>query len=225
MLDKICYVIMVPMVYSAVYVFVIGVISRSVRIVLAPSQKTTLQVLPEKRPAWFQAIIDTFLLPTVRTIRPVMWFFAMVFHGTLVLLVIGHLELIGELRTLQAIPHHVFLGGGLVGLALTVSLFFFLFSPFKIPYREISVPEDYFLLLLLMLTVLSGSHMDWAKYLSPAGFDIHVSGYWEYLSSLRKRFNIPAEDYVFAHVHRSLTVQNPLFIARANNIKIILQSV
>ncbi len=184
MLDKIYYVIMVPMVYAAVSVFVIGVISRSIRIVLAPRQKTTLQVFPVKRPAWFHALIDTFLLPTVRTIRPAMWIFAMVFHGALVLLVIGHLELIGEFRALQAIPHQVFLGGGLVGLALTVSLLFFLFSRFKTPYREISVPEDYFLLLLLMLTVLSGSHMDWAKYLSPAGFDIPVSGYREYLSSL-----------------------------------------
>jgi hypothetical protein len=34
--DKIYYVIMVPMVYAAVSVFVIGVISRSIRIVLAP---------------------------------------------------------------------------------------------------------------------------------------------------------------------------------------------
>jgi len=183
-LDKIYYVIMVPMVYAAVSVFVIGVISRCIRIVLAPRQETTLQVFPVKRPAWFLALIDTFLLPTVRTIRPVMWIFAMVFHGALILLIIGHLELIGEIRALQTIPHQVFLGGGLVGLAVTASLIFFLFSRFKTPYREISVPEDYFLLLLLLLTVLSGSHMDWAKYLSSTGFDIPVSGYREYLSSL-----------------------------------------
>lgn len=105
MLDNIYYVIMVPMVYAAVSVFVIGVISRSIRIVLAPRQKTTLQVFPVKRPEWLHALIDTFLLPTVRTIRPAMWIFAMVFHGALVLLVIGHLEIIGELRALQAIPH------------------------------------------------------------------------------------------------------------------------
>jgi nitrate reductase gamma subunit len=111
----------------------------------------------------------------------------MLFHGSLVLLIIGHFELIGEIHAFQVIPHQVFLGGGLVGLALTVSLFFFLFSRFKTPYREISVPEDYFLLLLLLLTVLSGSHMDWAKYLSPAGFDISVTGYREYLASLFTR--------------------------------------
>ena len=112
MLDKIYYyVIMVPMVYAAASVFVIGVISRSIRIVLAPRQKTTIQVFPAKRPTWLHALIDTFLMPTVKTIRLVMRTFAMVFHGALVLLVIGHLELIGKFRALQAILHQVFLGG------------------------------------------------------------------------------------------------------------------
>jgi nitrate reductase gamma subunit len=108
----------------------------------------------------------------------------MIFHGALVLLIVGHLELIREVRALQVIPHQGFLGGGLVGLLLTIALFAFLFSRFRTPYREISVPEDYFLLLLLLLTVLSGSHMSWATYLSPAGFDIAVPAYREYLSSL-----------------------------------------
>jgi nitrate reductase gamma subunit len=184
MLDKIYHFIMVPMVYSSAAVFVIGVIARSIRIIRSPRQKMTLQIFPEKRPAWLYAFIDTFLLPTVRTIRPVMWVFTMIFHGALVLLVLGHFELIGEFRSLQVVPHRVFLGGGFVGLALTLSLLFFLFSRFRTPYREISVSEDYFLLLLLLATVLSGSHMDWAKYLSPAGFDIPVAGYREYLSSL-----------------------------------------
>ena len=184
MLDKIYYFMMVPMVYAAVSVFVVGVAARSIKVIRAPRQKTTLKVFPERRPAWLQALIDTFLLPTVRTIRPAMWVFAMIFHGALVLLVLGHFELIGKFRILQVIPHQVFLGGGLVGLALTLSLLFFLISRFRTPYREISVPEDYFLLLLLLATVLSGSHMDWAKYLSPAGFDVPVAGYREYLSSL-----------------------------------------
>jgi nitrate reductase gamma subunit len=108
----------------------------------------------------------------------------MIFHGALVLLIVGHLELVRDVRALQVVPHQGFLGGGLVGLLLTVALLVFLFSRFRTPYREISVPEDYFLLLLLLLTVLTGSHMSWAGYLSPAGFDIAVPSYREYLSSL-----------------------------------------
>jgi nitrate reductase gamma subunit len=187
MLDGIYYFMMVPMVYAAAVTFVIGVVARSVRIMLAPRQMTTLQVFPRRSAPWVHAFVDTFLLPTIRTIRPVMWVFTLLFHGALVLLVIGHLELFGDIRAFQVIPHQVFLGGGLIGLALTLSLFYFLFTRFRTPYREISVPEDYFLLLLLLLTVLSGSHMDWAKYLSPAGFDIPVTGYREYLASLFTR--------------------------------------
>jgi nitrate reductase gamma subunit len=185
--DGIYYFMMVPMVYAAAATFIIGVVARSVRILTAPRQITTLQVFPGRRAPWVHALVDTFLMPTIRTIRPVLWAFTLLFHGALVLLVIGHLELIREIRSFQVIPHQVFLGNGLIGLALTLSLFYFLFSRFKTPYREISVPEDYFLLLLLLLTVLSGSHMDWARYLSPAGFDIPVTGYREYLASLFTR--------------------------------------
>ena len=184
MIEGIYYFMMVPMVYAAAAVFVTGVVARSVRIVIAPRQMTTLQVFPRRRAPWVHALVDTFLMPTIRTIRPVLWVFTLLFHGALVLLIIGHLELIRDIRLFQVVPHQVFLGGGLIGLALTLSLLYFLFSRFKTPYREISVPEDYFLLLLLLLTVLTGSHMDWAQYLSPAGFDIPVTGYREYLSSL-----------------------------------------
>lgn len=184
MLDGIYYAMMVPMVYGAVAVFVIGVTAQCIRVLRAPRQMATLQVFTGKGAPWLHALVDTFLMPTVRTIRPAMWVFTMFFHVSLILLIIGHLELVREIRSFQVIPHQVFLGGGLIGLALTLSLFYFLFTRFKTPYREISVPEDYFLLLLLLLTVLSGSHMDWAKYLSPAGFDIPVTGYREYLASL-----------------------------------------
>ena len=184
MQDRIYYFVMVPMVYAALGVFVVGVVGRCVRIVMAPRQQTTLQVFPTPQHPRLRALADTFLLPTIRTVRPALWVFTMMFHGALVLLMVGHLELIADIRALQIIPHQVFLGGGLVGLALTIALFMFLFSRFRTPYREISVPEDYFLLLLLLLTVLSGSHMSWAKYLSPAGFDIAVPAYREYLSSL-----------------------------------------
>ena len=187
MLEGIYYFMMVPMVYAAAAVLVIGVTARCMSVLRGPRQLTTLQVFTGKGAPWLHALVDTFLMPTVRTIRPVMWVFTLLFHGALVLLIIGHLELVRQIRSFQIMPHQVFLGGGLIGLALTLSLCYFLFSRFKTPYREISVPEDYFLLLLLLLTVLSGSHMDWAKYLSPAGFDIPVTGYREYLASLFTR--------------------------------------
>jgi nitrate reductase gamma subunit len=46
---------------------------------------------------------------------------------------------------------------------LTIVLLYLLFRRFASPTRELSVPEDYYLLILIFLTVLFGSQMDWAR--------------------------------------------------------------
>jgi nitrate reductase gamma subunit len=107
----------------------------------------------------------------------------MFFHATLLLVIIGHLELIREFKTIQVIQHEIFLGRGFLGLIMCIALLFFLFRRFVSPYRELSVPEDYYLLILLFLTVLFGSEMDWARrwyYYTELG----VEDYRMYLSSL-----------------------------------------
>lgn len=157
------YIILVPMVYVAFAIFFVGTIARLVKIFREPKNPTTLQIFPEKEPKWLLALYDTFLLPTVTREKPVFWAFLMLFHVSLLLLIIGHLELFKKFRVFQVIPHEVFLGKGFVGLILSVCLLFFLLRRFKSPYRELSVPEDYYLLILLFLTVLFGSQMDWAR--------------------------------------------------------------
>ena len=135
------------------------------------------------RQKWLGALHDTFLLPTVRRHKPALWVFLMFFHISFLLLIIGHLELIAEFSIFQIIRHEVFLGQGFVGLILCVSLLFFLFRRFVSPNRELSVPEDYYLLILLFLTVLFGSQMDWARRWYEYG-DLSVEDYRVYLSSL-----------------------------------------
>jgi nitrate reductase gamma subunit len=107
----------------------------------------------------------------------------MLFHICFLLLIIGHLELIREIKIFQIIPHEVFLGNGFIGLILSVSLLFFIFRRFVSPNRDLSVPEDYYLLILLFLTVVFGSQMDWARNWYEYG-DMSVTEYREYLSSL-----------------------------------------
>jgi nitrate reductase gamma subunit len=98
-------------------------------------------------------------------------------------LIIGHLELFGEFSIVQIIPHEVFLGQGYVGLILAVALLYFLFRRFSSPVRDLSVPEDYYLLILLFLIVIFGSEMDWAR--RWYGYDgMTVEEYREYLMSL-----------------------------------------
>ena len=177
------YIILVPMVYVAFAIFFIGTAVRLIKIFKEPSHPATLQVYPEKKPHWLWALHDTFLFPTVRRHKPLLWIFLMAFHICILLLIIGHLELFGEIETLQLIPHEIFLGKGLVGLIASIALLYFLFRRFISPVRELSVPEDYYLLILLFLVVLFGSQMDWARrwYFYE---ELSVDHYREYLSSL-----------------------------------------
>ena len=182
-MQTVYYIVLVPMVYAAFAVFFVGTVVRLVKMFRGPVHPATLQIFPEKRPKWLWALHDTFLLPTVRRHKPALWVFLMFFHISFLLLIIGHLELIAEFSIFQIIRHEVFLGQGFVGLILCVSLLFFLFRRFVSPNRELSVPEDYYLLILLFLTVLFGSQMDWARRWYEYG-DLSVEDYRAYLSSL-----------------------------------------
>jgi len=181
--ETIYYIILIPMAYLAFAVFIVGIIVRLVKLFREPKNPTTLQIYPERRPRWLWALYDTFLLPTVRRHSPVFWGFLMFFHICFLLLIIGHLELIKEFSIFQVIPHEVFLGRGFVGLILCICLLFFLFRRFVSPYRDLSVPEDYYLLILLFLAVLFGSQMHWARSWYDYG-NLSVTDYREYLSSL-----------------------------------------
>ncbi len=162
-MDTLYYIILVPMVYVAAAVFFFGTVVRLIKIFREPKHPATLQIYPEKKAKWLWALHDTFLFPTVRRHKPVLWVFLMLFHVCLFLLIIGHIELFGEFEIFQIIPHEIFLGQGYVGLILAIALLYFLFRRFTSPVRELSVPEDYYLLILLFLIVVFGSEMDWAR--------------------------------------------------------------
>ena len=182
-MDTVIYFILVPMVYTAVAIFLVGTVVRLVQIMRAPKQPTSLQIYPQRKPAWLWALHDTFLFPTVRRHQPVFWVVLMLFHAALLLLIIGHIELLGDFAIFQIIPHEVFIGKGFVGLILAFSLLYFLMRRLLSPVKELSVPEDYYLLILLFLAVLFGSEMDWARRWYGYG-EMDVAHYRDYLLSL-----------------------------------------
>lgn len=182
-METLYYIILIPMVYLAFGVFFLGVLFRLVKIWREPKNPSTLQIFPERPFKWPLILIDTFLLPTVRRHKPLLWVFLMAFHVSFLLLIIGHLELTGEIPIFQLIEHEVFLGRGFLGLIMSVALLYFLFRRFSSPVRDLSVPEDYYLLILLFLTVIFGSEMDWARRWYEYG-ELDVDTYREYLSSL-----------------------------------------
>ncbi len=184
MWDSIYYFIMVPMVYIAFVTLIAGTLFKLVLIFMSPTIKGTLAVFPRGSVPKLCALKDAFFVPIAFMKDRVLWFFIIAFHGAFLLLFIGHLELIRDFPIIQIIPHEVFLGAGWVGIILIVSTLYFLFRRFKSPWREISVPEDFFILLLLFLTFIFGSHMNLASRYGVAGFDISVNAYREYLTSL-----------------------------------------
>lgn len=162
-MQTLIYFILGPMVYIAFATFFIGTTIRLIKILREPKHPTPLQIYPEKKPPWLWALYDTFLFPSVRRHNPLLWVVLMIFHICLLLLIVGHLELFGEFAIFQIIPHEVFLGQGFVGLIIAIALLYFLFRRFQSPVRDLSVPEDYYLLILLFLIVIFGSEMDWAR--------------------------------------------------------------
>ena len=64
-----------------------------------------------------------------------------------------------------------------------LSLLYFFFRRFQSPVKELTVPEDYFLLILLILVVLFGSQMDWGRRWYEYG-ELTVEDYRTYLTSL-----------------------------------------
>ena len=182
-METVYYIVLVPMVYLAVLTFVVGIVFRLASLLKKPAFGPTLQIFPERRPVWLWTLNDLFLLPTVRRHNPVLWVFLMAFHICFFLLFLGHLELITEIGFLQVWEHEVFLGRGFIGLIMSVSLLFFLFRRFVSPTKDLSVPEDYFVLILLFLTVIFGSEMDWARRWYEYG-ELDVDQYRAYLMSL-----------------------------------------
>ncbi|MBF0223979.1 MAG: respiratory nitrate reductase subunit gamma [Desulfobacterales bacterium] len=182
-MEKIYYIVLVPMVYISFAMFIFGIIFQVIRLFFKAKSAVPAPIFFGKNPKPFAAWYDTFLLPTVRKHNPILWLFLMIFHICFLLLIIGHIELIADISIIQIIPHTIFLGNGYIGFLMAISLLFFLFRRFFTPYRQLSIPEDYFLLILLFLTVIFGSEMDWARNLYGYG-QLGIEDYRTYLSSM-----------------------------------------
>jgi nitrate reductase gamma subunit len=184
MWDTIFYLIMVPMVYVAFATLLLGTIYKFVRVMASPTVPGSMGMFPRKLPKTLGVLKDSFLVVSAWRKSKVFWVVILAFHMAFILLFVGHLELIREFKFIQVIRHEVFLGAGWVGIILMVTTLYFLMRRFSTPVRQISVPEDYILLILLFLTIIFGSHMHLAARYSETGFDIVVDDYRAYLSSL-----------------------------------------
>jgi len=206
MTDTIYFVILVPMVYLAVAVFLSGIGLRIAQVLAAPRHPFPLRIFPSPRAASLTALYDTFLMPQVRKHAPLFWVFLILFHAAFLLLILGHLDLLPGINLMPPDAPHM-LGWGAVGAVLTVAVSYFLLRRMKGPVREISVLGDYLLLLLLLFLMLSGGMISWANSWNEAGFVISKQDFGLYLESLVRftfenpRDLLPGSHYIVVVIH------------------------
>ncbi len=108
---------------------------------------------------------DSFLYPWVLDTDRWMWFFVIAMHLAGVGLFFGHTRIFGDAGFMLSIFGEDSLNrlGGILGTAIGIFLFiaflYFLIRRLKSPYKELSVPADYLLLLLILLLILLGDHL------------------------------------------------------------------
>jgi len=114
--DRIDYLIMVPLVYLSVLALLAGIVWRIVVILRSAPPPYPLRLYPAAPNPALAAVADAFAMPQVRRHRPLFWVFLMIYHAAFVLLILGHLDILPQLRILPAGSRHM-LGAGAVGVA------------------------------------------------------------------------------------------------------------
>lgn len=174
------------LVYVAVAVFIIGMIYQITGWFRAPKSSVRLGLFPKpksKTGKFFKVLKDSFIFPQSFAVDKVTWIFAIVFHGSLLVILLAHFRLVREftplvnllgmdgMNTLSAI------GGKTLGIIIIFPVFFYLFRRFISPHKDLSVPEDYFLVIMLIFIIAFGNHLRFFA-------DFHVEDYREYVQSL-----------------------------------------
>jgi nitrate reductase gamma subunit len=183
-MDWLSFIVAGVMVYIAVAVFLFGSIYQIVRWLRTSKSRVRQGMFPKPTGAarFLKLGKDSLIFPQVLDTDKWMWFFVFGMHLAGIGLFVGHMRLITELPFANLIGSGGMeklagLAGGGIGIALFVAFTYFLLRRFKSPYRELSVPEDYLLLVLILLLILLGDHLRFTK-----PFDLAT--YRDYMSSL-----------------------------------------
>jgi nitrate reductase gamma subunit len=176
-------------VYLSLAVFIVGMAWRIYDWATTPKSPVRLGMFPKpatKTGRFFKMLKDTFIAPQSARIEPRMWFFAMMFHVAALAAFVGHLRILGEYPILpgllesMGISMNDFAGwaGGIAGVLMMVAVMYWIARRTYGPFKNLSVPEDYFLLALLFGVVIMGNHMRFF------GHGVHATDYREWFLSL-----------------------------------------
>lgn len=185
-MDWFSYLVAGIMVYLAVAVFILGMTYQVYQWLRAPKSRIKTGVFPKPGSGaarWGEVLIDSFTFPQAMKMDRTIWVFTILFHFALLGAFVGHLRLVHEFTPLlnllgsKGMDQFALWSGGVMGVLLIVALIYYLFRRLTTPYKEISVPEDFILLFLLILVVVMGDHMRFIG-------KIHAADYRIYFQSL-----------------------------------------
>ncbi len=187
-------------VYLAIAVFVVGMAWRIYQWSTTPKSPIRLGMFPKPKTTAGRIgkmLTDTFVAPQSMKIEPTMWFFAMAFHIAALGAFVGHLRILGEYPILPGLLEKVGItmndfaawSGSIAGILMLVGVLYWIARRTYGPYKNLSVPEDYLLLFLLLGVVVMGDHMRFVY-----GGIIHAATYREwFLNLLAFKPAFPAE--------------------------------
>jgi nitrate reductase gamma subunit len=204
--DRIDYIIMVPLVYAAILALLVGVVWRIMVILRSPPPPYSPRLYPAARRPGLAALGETLSMPQVRRHKPLFWVFLAVYHLAFLVLILGHLDLFPHIRIMPADSRHM-VGAGAVGVAVTLPILYFFLRRLRSPLREISTPADFLLLMLLLFLFLFGDMMSWGNSWSPHGFVMTKQDFTKYFDGLARlsfadpRAVLPGSHYHFAVIH------------------------
>lgn len=185
-MDTLSFVVAGLMVYVAVAVFFIGMAYRVYNWYSTPRANIRLGMFPQPKTGFgktLKTVTDSIFFPQVLDVEPIMWVTAITFHIAGLLIFFGHLRLIKEFTPIvsalgkENMDTLAYLTGGGFGIIVTVAALYYLIRRFKSPYKELSVPEDYLLLVLILLVITLGNHLRLTSHLD-------VSVYRNYVQSV-----------------------------------------
>ncbi len=174
------------MVYVSVGVFFLGIGFQVYRWQKAPKSPVKQGIFPKPVKAgtrWLKLVKDALVFPQVREVDPWMWISTLLFHLALLAAFVGHLRMIHEFTPLvtllgsEGLNKFAAWSGGIVGIILLFTLLYFLIRRFKSPFKDISTPEDFLLLIVILCAVGMGDHLRFSG-------AVHMSDYQAYVQSL-----------------------------------------
>jgi nitrate reductase gamma subunit len=155
-------------VYVALVVFTGGMAWRAWQWSRTPKSPVRLALYPKPKTGagrFFKLLKDTFVAPQSFKVAPTIMVAAVLFHVAALAAFVGHLRLVHEFTPLVAVlgPEgmNTFAAwsGGAAGIIMLVTVLYWLGRRTFGAYKNLSVPEDYLLLALLLGIVVMGDHL------------------------------------------------------------------